>query len=60
MKIHLHPSDVAIAPPANEAKPEPPQEPIDQKLRARWRSAPSKYALIKAMVDGIIHAAETP
>ena len=35
MKIHLHPRDVAIAPPANEAKPEPPQEPIDQKLRAR-------------------------
>ena len=40
--------------------PEPPQEPIDQKLKARWRSAPSKYAFIKAIVDGIIHAAETP
>ena len=60
MKIHLHPKDVAMAPPTNEANPDPPQEPIDQKLRARWRSAPSKYALINAMVDGIIAAPENP
>ena len=33
--IHLQLKNVAIIPPNKDAKPEPPQDPIDQKLSAR-------------------------
>ena len=60
MKIQRQPTEDAINPPNSELSPEPPQEPIDQKLRARCRSFPSKYACIKASVAGMMQAAESP
>jgi len=43
-KIQRQPTFSAIRPPNSAAKPEPPQEPIDQREIARWRDAPSQYA----------------
>jgi hypothetical protein len=41
-KIHRHPMVEATKPPKNGLNPEPPHDPIDQKLRARCRASPSK------------------
>src|SRR5690349_1301720 len=41
-KIQRHPRDDATSPPNSAETPEPPHEPMDQKLIARWRSLPSK------------------
>jgi hypothetical protein len=41
-KIQRHPREDAIRPPNSEQMPDPPQEPIDQKLSARCRSLPAK------------------
>lgn len=41
-KIERQPrGEVAMRPPNRAQKPEPPQEPIDQKDSARWRFLPS-------------------
>ena len=40
----------ATKPPKSERRPDPPHEPIDQKLSGRCRSLPSKQAFIKASV----------
>ena len=37
MKIQRQPTFSAIRPPNSAAKPEPPHDPIDHKLIARWR-----------------------
>src|SRR6185436_169533 len=37
-KIHRHPREDAIRPPKSAQSPEPPHEPMDQKLTARCRS----------------------
>lgn len=41
-KIQRQPTVEATKPPKSALRPEPPHEPMDQKLIARWRSAPSK------------------
>ena len=41
-KIQRHPREEATRPPKSAETPEPPHEPMDQKLSARWRSLPSK------------------
>jgi|SRR6185503_583205 len=41
-KIQRHPTEEATRPPKSAETPEPPHEPMDQKLTARWRSLPSK------------------
>jgi hypothetical protein len=41
-KIHRHPMVEATKPPKSGLNPEPPHDPIDQKLRARCRASPSK------------------
>ena len=59
-KIHRHPTEDAIRPPKSAQSPEPPQEPMDQKLTARCRCLPSKDSFSRASVAGMIHAAESP
>ena len=49
-KIQRQPMVEATKPPKSERRPDPPHEPIDQKLSARCRSLPSKQAFIKASV----------
>src|SRR5690349_9949002 len=41
-KIQRHPREDAMSPPNRAESPEPPHEPMDQKLIARWRCLPSK------------------
>lgn len=41
-KIHRQPMFVATRPPNSAAKPDPPHDPIDHRLTARWRPAPSQ------------------
>ena len=59
-KIQRQPNPVAIAPPTNEHSPLPPQEPMTQKLTARWRALPSYQVLINASVAGMMQAADSP
>src|SRR6478672_2033810 len=59
-KIQRHPREDATSPPKSEQTPDPPHEPIDQKLNARCRSFSAKYALINASVAGMMQAAERP
>lgn len=59
-KIHRHPREDATRPPKSAQSPEPPQEPMDQKLTARCRSLPSKESFSRASVAGMMHAAESP
>ena len=59
-KIERQPKVSCIKPPNSEQRPEPPYEPIDHSEIARWRAGPSQYALSKAKLAGIIHAADKP
>ena len=47
-KIQRQPTFCAMKPPKSAAKPEPPHEPMDQRLMARWRPSPSQYVLMSA------------
>src|SRR5437867_2148050 len=49
-KIHRHLREDATRPPKSAQSPEPPQEPMDQKLTARCRSLPSKESFSRASV----------
>src|SRR5690606_23749477 len=42
-KIQRQPKDCATRPPNSAARPPPPQDPIDHRLTARCRAAPSQY-----------------
>ena len=60
MKIQRQPTFSAIRPPKSAAKPAPPHDPIDHRLTARWRPAPSQYAFTSARLAGMMQAAESP
>lgn len=59
-KMARQPNWAETTPPKIEHSPDPPQEPIDQMLIARWRAAPCQYVLISARLDGMMHAADSP
>src|SRR5690349_10539877 len=59
-KIQRQPTFAAIRPPNSAAKPEPPHDPMDHRLTARWRPAPSQYAFTNARLAGMMQAAESP
>src|SRR4051812_23766325 len=59
-KIQRQPTFSAIRPPKSAAKPPPPHDPMDHKLIARWRLAPSQYAFTSARLAGMMQAAENP
>src|SRR5688500_8167331 len=59
-KIHRHPTFSAMRPPNRAAKPEPPQEPMDQRETARWRAAPSQYAFTRARLADMMNAPDRP
>ena len=59
-KIERQPKFCDIRPPTSEHRPEPPQEPIDHMLMARWRSAPSQKAFTSARLAGMMQAADRP
>ncbi len=59
-KIQRHPTLSATSPPNSAANPAPPHEPIDHRLTARWRPAPSQYAFTSARLAGMMQAADRP
>src|SRR5690606_41905157 len=59
-KMERQPKLSAINPPNSEHRPDPPQEPIDHILTARWRPAPSQYAFTIARLAGMMQAADSP
>ena len=59
-KIQRQPKFCATKPPNREQKPEPPQEPIDHMLTARWRASPSQKVLTNARLAGMMHAPDRP
>ena len=59
-KIQRQPKFCATKPPKSEQKPEPPQEPIDHMLTARWRASPSQKVLTNARLAGMMQAPDRP
>src|SRR5579872_128949 len=59
-KIHRQPKFCATKPPNSEQKPEPPQEPIDHMLTARWRASPPQKVLTSARLAGMMQAPDRP
>ncbi|SQN86774.1 Uncharacterised protein [Escherichia coli] len=59
-KIALQPRAGSIKPASMTQKPEPPHEPTDHQVNAVACFLPSNQVFIRAMVDGMIQAAEIP
>ena len=59
-KIQRQPKFCVIKPPKSEQKPEPPHEPIDHMLTARWRASPSQKVLTSARLAGMMQAPDKP